>query len=214
MGTIIPFPGVENKNKVNLKQSLLFPSFCKSFSSYDDVESFISHMAESSQDIIFSDEANAMEKKERERKRWFVNKYINVLNTLPLFTLERIKHYSKAVIPLVPKMFNGEYKDRFNAYYDFGEFFFRIDSCASMYAEEHQNASSEYNFEFRKRTVNELEKDILSTLNKIVCFDTNSNPSDVLYQLDALSELNGLVTDLFTGEIQRMIKEKEMGEKK
>lgn len=201
MDKIIMFEDIKKKSLNDI--ITLPPSF--NISPTMSIEDTLYSIANSIGTIWGMDNFEKMNEKERERHKEFEQRYQDVLKTIPLSVVQRIKHYVIPMLELIPKMFKGDFKDRFRANNDFCEFYCLIDDCVSQYIDSHPNINTDYDFQFESRSIAKLKRDLTHCLNSLITIipDCGEEDGDKIINLaNKLFELNELLNDLFTMEIK------------
>ena len=168
----------------------------------DNFDALFDSMFSRLQKIVESPEMEGMIEREQEEKKRFYERYADVFKVIPLSNVARIQHLATAMLNLVPTMFHGEWKTRFDIYMDFSYFHYdEFDPVCSKL--EKKYGKPDYPFEFEPMDADALEAALKDCLNKIITLSSkeeDSNIMDILYQDARLFELDGLLTDMFIEE--------------
>lgn len=144
-----------------------------------------------------------IEKEEDERFRC---KYNDVLAAVPVSASEKMQYFAKVMLHLLSGIFHSSNWDiRFDAWLDFCEFYMSgFDSAYSDYIKENKEFEKEYQYKFRAMAAEELEKELVDCLGKIVerCPEKKEEDKTVmLYQAARLFELEEILSDMFYKEL-------------
>jgi len=145
----------------------------------------------------------SIEKEEEER---FQCKYSDVLAAIPVSAGEKMQYFAKVMLHLLSDIFHSNNWDiRFDTWLDFCEFYMSgFDSAYSDYIKENKEFEKEYQYKFRAMAAEELEKELVDCLGKIVEKCPEKKEEDktaMMYQAAKLFELQELLSDLFYMEV-------------
>lgn len=206
MGVIIPFERYKEKLEERSFGRQDLSSFVNSDVDDSTIKRLLNAMAGNVENIIFSPEAKEIEKREEEDYKNFYTRYRDVFKIIPHTVSGRIKYYAEVMLKLIPHMFHGSHKSRFDAFMDFGKFHYgELDKAESQYRKENAELEVEYPFTFETMNLKDLEKNTKDCLEKIIRHipeKSNLDKTEVMYQLSRLFELDGLITDIMGEEVR------------
>lgn len=144
-----------------------------------------------------------IEKEEEER---FKDKYKDLLAAAPISASERMQYFSKAMLYLLSEIFHGSNWDiRFDAWLDFCEFYLsEFDPAYDDYIKANQEFEQSYQYKFQAMAEEELEKELVDCLGKIIELCPERKEEDniaMMYQAARLFELEEILSDMFYKEL-------------
>lgn len=205
MGVIIPFERYKEKLEERSFGRQDLSPFVNNSVDDSTIKRLLNAMAGNVENIIFSPEAKEIEKREEEDYKNFYMKYLDALKIVPHTVSGRIKYYSELMLELVPYIFHGNHKTRFDAFMDFSKFHYgELDKVESKYRKENAELEIEYPFSFETMSIKDMEKNTKDCLKKIIKHipeKSDLDKTEVMYQLSRLFELDGLITDVINEEM-------------
>jgi len=165
----------------------------------------LSYMTSEISKILDKPGIEMVEEREKQNRKRFEKQYENVLLRAPDRPETQIQYFAGIMSEFLPVIFHSEWKNRFDAYMDFSEFYLsEFDDAYCRYLKENQEYEKEYPFQFSPLDANELEKELRSCLLQIITSSSIENSSKraetILWQSCRLFELYHNLDDLLTKE--------------
>lgn len=198
IGEIISF-----KKQQNRKQKRKKNAKTTEYYAYDEnINSFLSHMASGILKILDRPGIENLVEIEKEDRKKFEERYSDVLAAAPISNIGKIQYFSDIMLNILPSIFHGKWKDRFNAHMDFSEFYLsEFDTAYSQYHSANQQYEKEYPFRFAPLETCRLEIELQDCLGQLVSLSPIKNSRKkaeiIMWQACRLFELYHNMVDLF-----------------
>ncbi len=167
----------------------------------ENINSFLSHMASRVTKILGRPGIENLIENEKEDRKKFEERYRDML-VAPISNIDKIQYFAGIMLNILPSVFHGERKDRFNAYMDFSEFYLsEFDTAYSQYHSTNQQYKKEYPFRFIHLESDALEKELQDCLEQLVSLASAKNSRKkaeiIMWQACRLFELYHNMVNLF-----------------
>lgn len=145
---------------------------------------------------------------EKEDRKKFEERYSDVLTTAPFTNEGKIQYFAGIMLNFLPMIFHGQWKDSFNAFIDFSEFYLsEFDTAYTQYCSEYQEYEKEYSFRFIPLDTAALENEMHDCLTQLICLSATKNCREkaegIMWQACRLFELYHNMADLFSEKFEK-----------
>lgn len=179
--------------------------------SEENFHAFLNAMSDMAGHILSRPGADGIMKREEEERKRFYERYRDVFSIVPISDIGKIQHYTKAMLRLVPDIFYGDWKTRFDSYMDFQ--YIHLNEFDAVHSKMlKRNVEPDYPFQFKLMELNLLEESLNDCLNRIIALcseNENADETEILYQASRLFELTEILGDVFTDELRDREKTEE-----
>ncbi|MCM1233295.1 MAG: hypothetical protein NC489_24520 [Ruminococcus flavefaciens] len=201
MGEII----VLEKYKHRCKKSDRVTQSDKIPNNTENFNAFIEYMSSEATKIADNCDSELLDKKEKDRRKAFEEKYEDVLSTAPSSVADKIPYYANVMLDLLPAIFHSQTEeDKFNIYMDFSEFYLcELDEALCEYRSANEKYEKKYPFRFPRLDASDLEnalRDCLTQLISLFPTKNNSDKTQVMWQACRLFELYHNIDDVLFSE--------------
>lgn len=174
---------------------------------YDEnIYALLESMASEVSEILDGPGIENLIEREKEDRKKFEERYKDVLLRAPASAEAQIQYFASVMSNFLPSIFHSEYKNRFDAYVDFSEFYLsEFDIAYSQYCNDNQEYEKEYPFRFPPLDANTLETELQNCLQQIITPPPVKSSRDrakvIMWQACRLFELYHNMIDLFSEKI-------------
>lgn len=136
----------------------------------EDIAALLSHMASEVSKTLDKSRIEMMKEREIQERKRVEERYKDVLSQTPDSAEAQLQYFAGVMSNFLPAIFHGEWKDRFNSYMDFSEFYLtEFDAAYAQYHSENQEYEKEYPFRFSPLPdPDSLEKKLHNCLQQII----------------------------------------------
>lgn len=175
--------------------------------SAENIAALLSYMTSEISKILDKPGIEMVEEREKQNRKRFEKQYENVLLRTPGRPETQIQYFACILSEFLPVIFHSEWKNRFDAYMDFSEFYLsEFDDAYCRYLKENREYEKKYPFRFLQMDTNALEKELYNCLLQIITSSSitssNKRAEIILWQSCRLFELYHILDDLLMNEKQ------------
>lgn len=135
--------------------------------STESIVTLLSHMASEVSKILDKSGIEMMEEREIQERKRFEERYKNVLSQAPDSAEAQLQYFANVMLKFLPTIFHGEWKNRFDAYMNFSEFYLsEFDTAYSQYHDTNEKYEKEYPFRFTTLDADALEKNYKTAFSR------------------------------------------------
>lgn len=146
---------------------------------------FLRYMASESTKILESPKRELFEKREKEERKEFDERYSNMLATAPQTNEGKLKYFAYIMLNLLPSVFHGEQKNQFFTDYSI-LYLSEFDTAYCEYRNDNKKYEKEYPFRFPLLAGDSLENAIQSCLRQII---NSKDKTEIMWQASRHFEL-------------------------